>query len=222
MLVFLWGEPEASLSFEVIEQFQAPLPEVDLTASPFSIMAGESSTLSWNSSHADSCVIEPDIGSVDLNGSMTLAPAETIAYTITATGTGGSAIDGVLVTVVDPAPSVNMWADKSGILIGESVTLTWTSENADSVFIEQDAVVGFTIPAAFCFQQGVPTGIVELYPSLVVLVHCIVDVPWVEDFVKLILDLPVNHVHTHRPSFFIANVICVCVVCVMVVSQHVD
>jgi hypothetical protein len=47
-------------------------------------------------------VIEPGIGSVDLNGSLVVSPTETITYTITATGPGGEASESVTVDVAPP------------------------------------------------------------------------------------------------------------------------
>jgi len=65
-------------------------PSVGISANPALTQAGDSTTLSWNSTNATSCSIEPGIGSVDLNGSITLLPTETTAYTITAVGPGGT------------------------------------------------------------------------------------------------------------------------------------
>jgi Glucodextranase, domain B len=79
-----------------------PLPTVNFSANPLTIMEKESTTLSWNSANADSCVIEPGIGSVDLNGSSGVSPAETTTYTITATGPGGEASGSVTVNVTSP------------------------------------------------------------------------------------------------------------------------
>lgn len=82
-------------------------PAVRISASPETILFGESSTLSWISTHADSCVIEPDVGPVGPSGSATVSPTRTTAYTITATGPGGTATDQARATVtadVEPQP----------------------------------------------------------------------------------------------------------------------
>jgi hypothetical protein len=71
-------------------------------ANPESIQAGQSSILTWNSADADSCVIEPGIGSVDLNGSSVVSPTETTTYTITATGPDGETSESVTVNVTSP------------------------------------------------------------------------------------------------------------------------
>ena len=110
-------------------------PTVSIGADPDTIQVGEPSTLTWSSINADSCVIEPDIGSVGVNGSITVSPTETTTYTIAATGVGGTATASVTVTVLYP-PTVELSADPEGILLGESSTLTWTSSHADFCVIE--------------------------------------------------------------------------------------
>lgn len=55
------------------------------TASPTNISAGGSSTLSWDVSNADSVVINNSVGVFTaLNSSITVSPASTISYTLTA------------------------------------------------------------------------------------------------------------------------------------------
>lgn len=98
IIVELRSGPEGYLTVEVTEEVDPPT--VNLNADPEAIKINESSTLTWNSTNADSCVIEPGIGSVDLNGSLAVSPAETTTYTITATGPGGTTTDSVTVTVI--------------------------------------------------------------------------------------------------------------------------
>ncbi|MFO7556395.1 MAG: hypothetical protein R6W88_14440 [Desulfobacterales bacterium] len=76
-----------------------PAPAVSIIADPETIPAGGSSTLTWNSTYADSAVIDKGIGSVASNGSVTVSPAETTTYTITVTGPGGTATESVTVNV---------------------------------------------------------------------------------------------------------------------------
>jgi YD repeat-containing protein len=74
-------------------------PTVDIGAAPSSINVGGASTLSWNATNAYSCIIEPDIGEVDVNGTYVVSPSVTTTYTITATGPGGSVSDSIEVLV---------------------------------------------------------------------------------------------------------------------------
>jgi len=62
-------------------------------------MQGETSTLTWSSTHADCCYIEPDIGSVALSDSVSVSPTTTTTYTITAFGADGNASDQVTINV---------------------------------------------------------------------------------------------------------------------------
>jgi len=113
-------------------------PTVEIEADPETIHVGESATLSWSSTNAESCVIEPDVGVVDLEGWITVTPIETTTYTIAATGPGGTATDSVTVTVTEPAPTVEISADPDSIHIGEPATLSWTSTHANTCMIEPD------------------------------------------------------------------------------------
>ena len=56
-------------------------PVVAVQADPGLIVEGGSTTLSWQADHAATCVIEPDIGSVDLSGSIAVSPSITKTYT---------------------------------------------------------------------------------------------------------------------------------------------
>ena len=105
--IFLTGTPGASIKVKLKKKGATPPPEVSLSADPATIFIGQSSTLSWTSTNADTCVIEPGIGSVDLNGSTTVSPAETTTYTITATGQGGTTTASATVTITNSAPVAN-------------------------------------------------------------------------------------------------------------------
>lgn len=82
-------------------------PTASLTASPTSITAGQSATLTWTTSNATSASIDNGIGTVQVpNGSMSVTPSQTTTYTLTATGTGGNATAQATVTVQPPAGSL--------------------------------------------------------------------------------------------------------------------
>jgi peptidoglycan-associated lipoprotein len=69
----------------------AAQPTVTLNASPGSINAGGTSTLSWSSTNATDLDIEPEVGKVAPQGSTPVTPTQSTTYTITATGSGGNA-----------------------------------------------------------------------------------------------------------------------------------
>lgn len=69
------------------------------TASPSTITAGQSSTLTWNVSGATSLTLDNGIGSVAGSNSSTVAPGSTTTYTLTATNSTGSVTAKATVTV---------------------------------------------------------------------------------------------------------------------------
>ena len=83
----------------------APPPTItQFTASPSQINLGGSSTLGWSVSGATTLRIDPSVGAV--SGTATLVvPIATTAYTLTATGAGGTASAQVTVTVAPLTPS---------------------------------------------------------------------------------------------------------------------
>ena len=105
-----------------------PPPTVSLSVDPETIVQGASSTLTWRSTNAESCAIEPGIGRVDLTGLLEVTPVTTTTYRITATGLGGTATDSVEVRVI-PAfeyESYGLEADEQeggGGLIAESIRI---------------------------------------------------------------------------------------------------
>jgi len=138
LLVFLFGSPGASISIVIHDSSAAPLPAADFSATPETILSGSSSTLFWTTTHADSCRIEPDIGSVAPAGSVTISPDTTTTYTLTADGPGGSRSATAVVTVNRPAPTVNLAVQPAEIISGESAVLQWSSTDADSCRIDPD------------------------------------------------------------------------------------
>jgi len=73
---------------------------VALTASPLVIAAGQTTTLSWSSTDATSCTASGGwSGSKAVNGNQTVSPTTTTVYSMSCTGTSGSAQSGVSVIV---------------------------------------------------------------------------------------------------------------------------
>jgi hypothetical protein len=89
ILVELASNPGSYLSIQVTQEVDPQT--VTISAVPESIMVGESATLTWTSTNAESATIDQGIGTVPVNGSITVSPAETMTYAITATGLGGTA-----------------------------------------------------------------------------------------------------------------------------------
>jgi peptidoglycan-associated lipoprotein len=79
-------------------------PTVTLQAAPTTVQRGQSVTLTWSSSNATTLNIAPGVGSVAPQGSSSVAPTDSVTYTITATGPGGTADASARVTVTPPPP----------------------------------------------------------------------------------------------------------------------
>ena len=75
---------------------------VELGASPTTISFGESSTLSWRAPGATSYTVEPGVGSVT-STSVSVSPAQTTTYKITAISAQGRDVEEVKVTVAGGA-----------------------------------------------------------------------------------------------------------------------
>ncbi len=126
----LGGTETASVSITVHQP-----PEVELSLEPAVIIMGEAAGLSWTSNNAETVSIEPGIGTVEANGLVSLSPDVTTTYTVTAAGPGGTVSEEVTVTVYQ-RPSVNISSDVSEIITGETAELHWTSENGQSISID--------------------------------------------------------------------------------------
>lgn len=114
----------------------APAPTVTISASPDTIMVGSSSTLTWSSTDATSCTASGSWGgSRATSGSLvvTPSPAGTKTYTLTCSGPGGSAASSATLTVNQPPPNIiSFTTDKTEVGVGEQVTLSWTTEWANT------------------------------------------------------------------------------------------
>lgn len=111
-------------------------PSGTFSASPSTIILGQSTTLSWTSANATSASIDNGVGSVTpvAGGSVVRSPTTTTTYTLTLTGPGGSTPKTASVTVLQP-PTSSISASPSTINAGQSTTLSWTSTNATSASI---------------------------------------------------------------------------------------
>jgi hypothetical protein len=117
------------------------------SASPNSIQAGQSTTLSWSTTNATGCTASGGTGSDGWNGAepassngVTVGPlvlAGTYTYTLTCTGTGGSSGPSSATVTVTPAPPgapvVTISANNAAtaqIQPNSSFTLKWSVTNA--------------------------------------------------------------------------------------------
>ena len=75
-------------------------PTLNFAASPVSVTAGQSSTLTWNSANVTGCTASGGwTGDKTTNGTQAVTPAATTTYTLSCTGTGGTVQRSATVTV---------------------------------------------------------------------------------------------------------------------------
>ncbi len=122
----------ASASATTLVDPTAP-PTVSLQASPSSVAIGSSAQLSWSSTNASSCTASGGwSGAKGTSGTASSANLFANAtFTLTCTGTGGTASDSKSVNVI-PAPTVSLTASPSSIASGSATQLSWSSTNATS------------------------------------------------------------------------------------------
>lgn len=110
-------------------------PTIDsFSASPSSIIRGQSTTLSWTTTLASSVSII-GLGTFPVDGSTTVSPNETTTYTLSATGFGITVTSSRTVTVYIP-PEVTLSFSKNPIILGECSTLSWqTTGDANTISI---------------------------------------------------------------------------------------
>jgi hypothetical protein len=94
---FPWSNSASSTSQPAIVAF---------TATPSAITAGQMATLMWNVTNATSVQIDQGVGSgLGVAGTITVAPAATTNYILTATNSAGSITNSVTVTVSSSSSS---------------------------------------------------------------------------------------------------------------------
>jgi hypothetical protein len=139
------SQATATTTITVEEQPAAQF--LSCSVSPTNIMAGESATITYSTSNADTVTITPGIGTVPGNGTRVVSPTATTNYTLTATNARGPVTCGLTVTVSAQGTVpriVNFTANPTSIQSGQASTLTWTVENATTVSIATLGTVQLT------------------------------------------------------------------------------
>lgn len=106
-------------------------------ANPMQVRAGQPVNLLWLIENADSASISPVVGAVNATqGSTPVTPNETTTYRLTARNATSEAVETVTVTVERQLPRIiSFLATPATIDRGQSSTLAWQTENADTVTI---------------------------------------------------------------------------------------
>ncbi|MBN1383023.1 MAG: hypothetical protein JXA41_15265 [Deltaproteobacteria bacterium] len=132
MMIFLRGTPGASITLAVKKKTDTVPPEATFSAEPSTITAGETSTLSWSTTHAETVNIEPAIGNVSLNGTHSVSPSETTIYTLVACGPGGATTKTAIVTVTIPNNSPAANQDEATTDMGKPVEINVLANDTDT------------------------------------------------------------------------------------------
>ncbi len=121
----------------------APLPVCTLTADKTTVEEGQSAKLTWTSENAVSGVMNQGIGSIALNDSRDVTPTATTTYQVTFKNKDGKEVSCEKTIAVTPkpapqpsAPVCSLTISASSVNVGDSATLTWTSENVESADID--------------------------------------------------------------------------------------
>ena len=126
-----------------VEDKAASMPDVEVLlgvrmwAEPFMIINGSSTVLHWSSAKTANVTIDHGIGTVSASGSLAVSPPETSTYSITATDAQGMTVTDHVTIMVYQLPTVSINADPHTIIQGQSVIISWTSTNADTLFLER-------------------------------------------------------------------------------------
>jgi hypothetical protein len=109
-------------------------------AAPSVIDPGQTATLQWNVTGAESVTIDQEIGDVPPEGSLEVSPSENTTYTLTATGTSGSSTATVTVSLAatDKPLISSFTATPAQITAGQSSTLQWNVTGATSCTMDPD------------------------------------------------------------------------------------
>src|SRR5207302_5114732 len=145
----------------------APAPTASISVNPNSIQAGQSASLTWQTSDATDVSID-GIGAVQPNGSQSVSPSESTTYHLAAKGSGGTQEATARLTVTPasappPPPTTNVTDEQ---LFSQNVKDVYfdydkadvrgdqqSSVQADAQFFGQHSNMNFTVEG-HCDERG--------------------------------------------------------------------
>jgi peptidoglycan-associated lipoprotein len=144
-----------------------PAPTASISVSPSSVQAGQSATLSWQTSNASDVSID-GIGAVQPNGSQSVSPGDSTTYHLVAKGTGGTqeATARLTVTQAPPPPPPPAATVTDEDLFNQNIKDVYfdydkadvradqrASIQADMTFLTQHPNMSFTVEG-HCDERG--------------------------------------------------------------------
>jgi len=144
-----------------------PSPTASISVSPDTIQAGQSATLSWQTSNATDVSID-GIGAVQPSGSQQVNPTDSTTYHLTAKGSGGTQDATTRLTVAPPAAATTAPPPSATEedLFGQTVKDVYfdydksdlradqqTAIQSDAQFLNQHSNINFTVEG-HCDSRG--------------------------------------------------------------------
>ena len=105
-------------------------PTVAISLQPSTIVAGNTTTLTWTSTNATACSAGGAwSGALATIGSQNVTPlvAGNFSYSLTCSGIGGSTTASAPLTVTPAPPTVKLTASATSVYTGQPIVLTWTA-----------------------------------------------------------------------------------------------
>jgi hypothetical protein len=110
-----------------------PAPTVAIAVNPGTVVAGQSSTLTWSTTNAASCTASGAWSGTQATSGSISEPTTTAGnetFTLSCIGPGGTTTNSATLTVNSPAPTVAISVNPTTVVAGQSTTLSWSSTNA--------------------------------------------------------------------------------------------
>lgn len=147
-------------------------PTATISAAATSLSYSGSTTISWNSTNATTCVLKKDgvtiAGWTGVSGSQpTGSLTATTTYTATCSNSAGTTASNSVTITVDPAPTATISATSTSLPYSGSTTITWGSTNSSGCVVKKD---GVTIAGWTGISGSQPTG--NLYANTTYSVTC--------------------------------------------------
>ncbi len=119
-----------------------PSPTASISVSPDTIQAGQSATLSWQTSNATDVSID-GIGAVQASGSQSVSPSESTTYHLTAKGAGGTqeATTRLTVTQPPPPPPAATPAPSDEDLFGQNIKDIYFDYDKSNIRADQESAI---------------------------------------------------------------------------------
>jgi peptidoglycan-associated lipoprotein len=143
----------------------AAAPTASISVSPNSIQAGQSASLTWQTTNATDISID-GIGAVQANGSQSVSPTDSTTYHLVAKGAGGSQDASTRLTVTPPPPPPAAPTPSEADLFSQNIRDVYfdydksdiradqqSSVQTDAAFLGQHSSVNFTIEG-HCDERG--------------------------------------------------------------------